>query len=868
MAQETTAALPVALNLGLDLVTPPLMIKPGALIDGMNYELTDIAGYRRIDGYEKYDGYPTGAIYAFYRVTLIADDPAQQSLLVPSSTISRTGPAGSVDIGVIVGGPFDGTSYDIVPRDSTDAFVVTEDLLLLSDGSSQLILQSELGVLRLLGDSATLGVDMIVTTPSGVQVPISVSGFPVEGKNLSTPQEYIDAIRTYGAVLRDLVIDAPAPVAGIYWYNDRLLAAVNTTFITLSVLAADPQPVVNTRMRWNGVVYRVVRAELITPATTNIYHIHLAPIGTSGTVDNNLVEVDTAGTAIKTWQTTVTTNGTPTNLDSTTAVLGYFNNPSISGSRGFTYLPMASSFSYDAGNLAGGGFPPLTLDEGTTPANEYWVVGDAGATVFKARLTAVTLDSGLFNSGTAVGKAQIVPTSQVLGTRDYLKDNDVLHSVYPTTGTSNVLTVNGTPTADYIAGTGALRAAETRYQWDTFNFYGQSSTLTAYGVTGASRGFWATTFGWGTIATQPDASLDMPKYLAFHTTRLTYGFARGSVQLSVIGEPYNFNGADGALEVTTGDDITGLLELQGDSLAVFGRRTIRRITGSTDQDMKLDTISGNSGCFDYTAALVGADAVYVAVNGITTLQQTASYGDFTGERVSDSISNWLRPKLLTNGSGFESGGVAMAYVVRGKSQYRLVLLTGEVITVTFTKEGPRTMFMNYGLTGQVRVPFAWSSEIATNGQERVHAVWDTSSLASSVFELETGWGFNGLTFNHFFETAHIFVDNSVSYEGVEKIRMYGQGYGLATLNVRSAGIEADFNQAYHKAVQDISMPVTPELLYTRMKPVTSIIDQASWGLGVKLKIEGTNGENTPLTEPSHICQVLVLHLRSQGATDA
>ena len=868
MAQETTSAIPVALNLGLDLVTPPLMIKPGALIDGMNYELTDIAGYRRIDGYEKYDGYPTGAIYAFYRVQLIADDPMQQELLVPSSTISRTGPSGTIDIGVIVGGPFNSTFYDIVPRDSTDAFVVTEDLLLLSDGTSQLLLQSELGVLRLLGDSATLGVDMIVTTPDGVAVPISVVGFPVEGKNLSTAEEYIQAIRDYGVVLRDLVTDAPSPIAGIYWYSDRLLAAVNTTFIRLPVLAADPQPEVNVRMRWNGVIYRVVRAELVTEDTTNIYYLHLVPIGTSGTVDNNLVEVNTAGTAIKTWQTDVTTNGLPTNVDSTTAVLGYFNNPAISNSRGFTYLPMASSFTYDAGNVAGGSLPFLTLDTGTTPANEYWVVGDAGATVFKARLTAVVLDDGLFSAGTAEGTAQLIPTDQVLGTRDYLKNNDEIHTEYPTTGTSRVLTVNGTPTADYIAGTGALRAANTKYLWDTFNFYGQSATLTAYGVTGASRGFWATSFGWGTISTQPDASLDMPKYLAFHATKIAYGFARGSVQMSVAGEPYNFNGVDGALEITTGDDITGLLELQGDSLAVFGRRTIRRITGSTDADSQLDTISGNSGCFDYTAQLVGSDAVYVGVNGITTLQQTAAYGDFTGERVSDSISNWLRPKLLANGSGFESGGIAMAYVVRGKSQYRLVLLTGEVITVTFTKEGPRVMFMNYGLTGQTRVPFAWSSEIATTGQERIHVVWDVSALSSSVYELETGWGFNGLTFNHFFETAHIFADNSVSYEGIEKIRMYGQGYGIATLNVKSAGIETDFNQGYPSAIQDISMPVTPELLYTRMKPVTSIIDQANWGLGVKLKIEGTNGENTLLTEPSHICQVLVLHLRSQGATDA
>jgi hypothetical protein len=104
--------------------------------------------------------------------------------------------------------------------------------------------------------------------------------------------------------------------------------------------------------------------------------------------------------------------------------------------------------------------------------------------------------------------------------------------------------------------------------------------------------------------------------------------------------------------------------------------------------------------------------------------------------------------------------------------------------------------------------------------------------------------------------------------GIEKIRLYGQGYGVATINVKSSGIEEDFDQAYHGTIQDISMPATPVVLYTRMKPVTSIIDQANWGLGIKLRFVNTTPENDSATEPSHICQVLVLHLRTEGALDA
>jgi hypothetical protein len=506
------------------------------------------------------------------------------------------------------------------------------------------------------------------------------------------------------------------------------------------------------------------------------------------------------------------------------------------------------------------------MDNSATPFDLYYVVGDAGATVLKARLQAANIDTGTLPLGTAAGTAQIVIYERVSGTRDYLKSGDEIHSVYPTTGSSRVMTVNSVPTVAYLAGTKALRAANTRYLWSTYNFYGNSSTLYAYGVNGAGKAFQANAYGYGLIST--GTPIDTPKYLSFHANKLALGFAHGSVQLSVNGEPHDYNGRNGAIEQTTGDDITGLLEVSGDSLAVFGRRSVRRIVGTTDSDTQLITVSPNTGCFDYSAVIVGANAVYTNVNGITTLEQTAAYGDFLGSRVSDSISNWLRPKLIGMGSGFESGGVAMAYPVRGKSQYRLVLLTGEVITVTFTKEGPRITFSNYGLTGQTRVPFAWSSETARQGQEHVHVVWDIPELEARAIELEAGWGFDGVTFTNFFDLAHLFPTNSSTSVGVEGARLYGQGYGLATLDLKSAGIETDFEQPFHTAIQDISLPVNPVFLYDRMKPVTNIIDQANWGLGIKLRIQGTYPENTTNTEPTHICQVLVLNLRSEGALDA
>ena len=192
-------------------------------------------------------------------------------------------------------------------------------------------------------------------------------------------------------------------------------------------------------------------------------------------------------------------------------------------------------------------------------------------------------------------------------------------------------------------------------------------------------------------------AIDTPKYLAYHSGALALGFSAGSVVFSVVGEPYNYNGLDGAAEIATGDNVTGLVELPGDTLAIFGKRVIRKVNGTDSSTYQLGTIAGNSSCFDYTACLIGADVLFTGVNGISTLQQSASYGDFVGTRVSHKISNWLRPKLVSTANGFESGGVAMAMVVRSKSQYRLVLSNGEVITVTITDGEFPVTFQNYGL---------------------------------------------------------------------------------------------------------------------------------------------------------------------------
>lgn len=59
---------------GIDLITPVLSINPGNCLDALNYEPDVFGGYRRIDGYERFDGRasPSAAIYYYIECALTA----------------------------------------------------------------------------------------------------------------------------------------------------------------------------------------------------------------------------------------------------------------------------------------------------------------------------------------------------------------------------------------------------------------------------------------------------------------------------------------------------------------------------------------------------------------------------------------------------------------------------------------------------------------------------------------------------------------------------------------------------------------------------------------------------------------------------
>lgn len=84
---------------GLDLVSPAISIAPGCVIDSQNYEPAIAGGYRRIDGYERYDGRatPTAASYWVLPITLSG------AVAVGNTITGATSAATGVVLGVFSG---------------------------------------------------------------------------------------------------------------------------------------------------------------------------------------------------------------------------------------------------------------------------------------------------------------------------------------------------------------------------------------------------------------------------------------------------------------------------------------------------------------------------------------------------------------------------------------------------------------------------------------------------------------------------------------------------------------------------------------------------------------------------------------------
>ncbi len=365
----------------------------------------------------------------------------------------------------------------------------------------------------------------------------------------------------------------------------------------------------------------------------------------------------------------------------------------------------------------------------------YFVEQGEPDTIIKGELVASYVQEGSLKLGTAKGFMQLMPNLELVegGTPPpfIFQDYDI-HSAIPPTEKNWIgkvsadMRYNGLPTYD------AVENNRSRYTFISANFYGDPQLDSIYGANGVFRGFAYNGEYFYHIATQPELAKDKPRHLAYHHGHLALGYNSGRVDISVVGEPYNFDGAEGASSWAIGDEVTGLLPLSGTMLGIFGRKSITGLSGTTVDNFATQTISPKLGAVEYTVTDMGFP-VYANAYGIYTLAQTSEYGDFLGNPMSQQVSPWLRPRLVRSANS--STEVVVAWPVRSKNQYKLAFADGYVLTMTmnygnqstptFSKQKYFLTATNpnsnpYRVTRDALIPAAVSSELDDSGQERIH----------------------------------------------------------------------------------------------------------------------------------------------------
>lgn len=418
-------------------------------------------------------------------------------------------------------------------------------------------------------------------------------------------------------------------------------------------------------------------------------------------------------------------------------------------------------------------YPTLVLDEqftynsvqneGAVPAGSREILQlvmeqDTGRLIIRhkegtAFRTATPDAAGAFNAGPAISKpagasgnfffvqseeAQPAPTPTPPSTDPVIKAGFDIHSALPPTEknwigrVANDMRYNGLPTYDDVD------TNRSRYMFISANFYGDPDLDSLYGANGVFRAFSYNGEYFYHIATHPEEAKDKARHLAYHHGHLALGFQSGRVDLSVVGEPYNFDGAEGASSWAIGDEVTGLLPLSGTMLGIFGRKSITGLSGTTVDNFATQTISPKLGAVEYTVTDMGFP-VYANAYGIYTLSQTSEYGDFLGTPMSQQVSPWLRPRLIRSSNSERE--VVVAWPVRSKNQYKLGFADGYILTMTINygnQSAPTFSKQKYfvsngpygGEGGDAPAPYdlsrpalvfaAVSSELDDSGEERIH----------------------------------------------------------------------------------------------------------------------------------------------------
>ena len=275
---------------------------------------------------------------------------------------------------------------------------------------------------------------------------------------------------------------------------------------------------------------------------------------------------------------------------------------------------------------SGAGWVPVPLGE-TVSFTAGAVALNEGATLTQGGVTAtvkrVVLLAGSVLAGTATGRLTI-----------YNRAGGNFAAGAATTTGGGTLNLSGAQSPITIQPNGF-------YKFIVENFGGSTGTRRVYGIDGANKGFEfdGTDYSYTPIIT--GMATDIPTNLIGHGAHLFFSFPRGSVQFAGAGTPYIWTPLLGAGEISTGDEVTGFLELPGSqsagALAILTQHRTFILYGTGPTDYVLVPYRKELGAYANSMQDLGFP-LFFDDKGVADLQTVQYYGNFISSTLTQRMS--------------------------------------------------------------------------------------------------------------------------------------------------------------------------------------------------------------------------------------
>jgi len=372
--------------------------------------------------------------------------------------------------------------------------------------------------------------------------------------------------------------------------------------------------------------------------------------------------------------------------------------------------------------------PLLAFDTGDTElsAGDDIVGGTSGKT---ATVTSVTLTSGAWD-GSAAGYISVKNNSGTWTNSEEIKVNGI-----------NYALVNGAsePTEVAVAAASGTQYEQTlspngKYEFSTYNFMGQTTGITMYGVNTVDAGFSydGTTF----IKIQTGMETNVPQHISTHQKHLFFSFANGSIQHSSIAAPNKWSAITGAAELGIGDEVSGFSSEVNNVMSIFTRNDAYMLYGTSSADWELRKFHAGAGAIPYTLQKMD-QTFFLDDRGISSIFTVQYFGDFQSSVASDKIDPYIQNK---------KDNAIDSLRVRGKNQYRLYFDDKTGVEMTFINKRNQGL-MPFTLDHQINCLV--SAEDA-DGFEVLYGGFDDGY----VRRLDSGTSFDGETVSSFVRTAY------------------------------------------------------------------------------------------------------------------